>query len=202
MKLSEFLATWRGTTLENRIWRIAIIVLAVSNLVLVGLVGQVERTVVLVPPVLEGEVTIAREYASQEVEESWGLYVAELLGNVSPETVDALTRVLDPLLSGGLRRTVMKAITEQTEEIKRENVAMRFAPRQVSYDQATHTVFVTGQHKTESPAAKPVTNERTYELRVEFRNYRPLLTHLEVYRGPPQTAADKQTKNPSTQSQE
>jgi conjugal transfer pilus assembly protein TraE len=201
MKLSEFLATWRGTTLENRIWRIAIIVLAVANLVLVGLVGQVERTVVLVPPVLEGEVTIAREYASQEVEESWGLYVAELLGNVSPETVDALTRVLDPLLSGGLRRTVMKAITEQTEEIKRENVSMRFAPRQVSYDQATHTVFVTGQHKTESPAAKPVTNERTYELRVEFRNYRPLLTHLEVYRGAAQTAADAEIQNQTTERQ-
>ena len=115
MKLSEFLATWRGTTLENRVWRIAILLLAVANLVLVGLVGQVERTVVLVPPVLEGEVTIAREYASQEVEESWGLYVAELLGNVSPATVDALTGVLEPLLAG-LRRTVMKAIAEQTEE--------------------------------------------------------------------------------------
>jgi len=103
--------------------------------------------------------------------------------------------VLEPLLSGGLRRTVMKAITEQTEEIKRENVSMRFAPRQVTYDQATHTVFVTGQHKTESPAAKPVINERTYALRVEFRNYRPLLTHLEVYRGAPQTAADQETQD-------
>ena len=195
MKLNEFLATWRGTTLENRIWRIAILLLAVANLVLVGLVGQVERTVVLVPPVLEGEVTIARAYASQEVEESWGLYVAELLGNVSPQTVDALTGVLEPLLSGGLRRTVMKAITEQTEEIKRENVSMHFAPRQVTYDQATHTVFVTGQHKTESPAAKPVINERTYALRIEFRNYRPLLTHLEVYRGAPQIAADQETQD-------
>lgn len=159
------------------------------------MVGQVERTVVLVPPVLEGEVTIARAYASQEVEESWGLYVAELLGNVSPQTVDALTGVLEPLLAGGLRRTVMKAITEQTEEIKRENVSMHFAPRQVTYDQATHTVFVTGQHKTESPAAKAVTNERTYALRVEFRNYRPLLTHLEVYRGDPRSAAYQEAQD-------
>ena len=198
MRLKDFLATWRGTALENRIWRIAIIVLAVSNLVLVGLVGQVERTVVLVPPVLEGEVTIARDYASQEVEEAWGLYVAELLGNVSPQTVDVLTRVLDPLLSGGLRREVAKAIATQTEEIKRENVSMRFLPRSVTYDIATRTVYVTGQHKTEGPAAKPVSNERTYELRVEFRNYRPVITHLAVYRGEPKTDAKSQQSNEDT----
>jgi conjugal transfer pilus assembly protein TraE len=81
MTLGDFLSTWRGTTLENRVWRITVLVLVASNLILVGLVGQVERTVVLVPPVLEGEVTIAREYASQQVEESWGVYVAQLLGN-------------------------------------------------------------------------------------------------------------------------
>lgn len=187
MRLNAFLETWRGTSLENRIWRVAIIVLAVSNLVLVGLVGQVERTVVLVPPVLEGQVTIARDYASQEVEEAWGLYVAELLGNVTPQTVDVLTRVLEPLLSGGLWREVAKAIAAQVEEIKRENIAMRFAPRSVSYDTATRTVYVTGQHKTEGPAAAPVINDRTYELRVEFRNYRPVITHLDVYRGEPKT---------------
>ena len=98
MTLGDFLSTWRGTTLENRVWRITVLVLVASNLILVGLVGQVERTVVLVPPVLEGEVTIAREYASQQVEESWGVYVAQLLGNVGPTTVDGLVRVLDPLL--------------------------------------------------------------------------------------------------------
>jgi conjugal transfer pilus assembly protein TraE len=198
MTLTEFLATWRGTTLENRVWRIAILVLVVANLVLVGLVGQVERTVVLVPPVLEGEVTIARDRASQEVEEAWGLYVAELLGNVSPATVESLTRVLDPLFAGGLRRAVMKAIAEQTEAIKRENVSMRFSPRQVSYDPATRTVFVTGTHRTEGPAAQPVSNERTYEVRVEFRNYRPLITHLDVYRGEPRSAADRPDQDTQT----
>jgi hypothetical protein len=75
----------------------------------------------LMPPVLEGEVTIAREYASQAVEESWGVYVAQLLGNVGPTTVDGLTRVLDPLLAGGLHREVMKSVADQTEAIKREH---------------------------------------------------------------------------------
>ncbi len=191
MTLNELLATWRGTTLENRVWRIAILVLVVANLVLVGLVGQVERTVVLVPPVLEGEVTVARDRASQEVEEAWGLYVAELLGNVTPATVEPLTRVLDPLFAGGLRREVMKAIAAQTEAIKRENVSMRFSPRQVGYDTATRTVFVTGTHRTEGPAAQPVSNERTYEVRVEFRNYRPLITHLDVYRGDRRSPGDR-----------
>ena len=198
MTLGDFLSTWRGTTLENRVWRITVLVLVASNLILVGLVGQVERTVVLVPPVLEGEVTIAREYASQEVEESWGVYVAQLLGNVGPTTVDGLVRVLDPLLAGGLHREVMASIADQTEAIKRANIAMHFAPQTVAYDTATRTVFVTGQHKTEGPAAAPVLNRRTYELRVEFRNYRPLITHLEVYRGDPRTTRDAHPEDSKT----
>jgi hypothetical protein len=41
---------------------------------------RTERTVVLVPPTLTQEVEITRNTASSELKESWGLYLAELLG--------------------------------------------------------------------------------------------------------------------------
>ena len=183
MTLGQFLQTWRGTTLENRITRMAVLLLAVAVLVLASLVGQVERTVVLVPPGLEDEVTIARDNASQEAKEAWGLHVAMLLGNVTPESVDVLAKAIEPLLDPALGRTLLDAMRGQVEEIKRERVSMRFLPRVVSFDPTTQTVFVTGTHRTEGPGAPPVQAQRTYELRIAFRNYRPLITHLDAYAG-------------------
>jgi len=82
--LSDFLSTWRGLTLENRLHRLAVLGLIGTNLVIAVALLRAERTVVLVPPVLEGQVSVARANASQEVKEAWALFVAELLGNVSP----------------------------------------------------------------------------------------------------------------------
>jgi hypothetical protein len=42
--------------------------------------------------VLEGEVTVARASASQEVRDAWALFVAELLGNVTPTNADFLIK--------------------------------------------------------------------------------------------------------------
>jgi conjugal transfer pilus assembly protein TraE len=183
LNLQEFLRTWRGTTLENRISRIVLVLLATAVLLLTMQVNRIERTVVLVPPALSGPVDLARNSASREAQEAWALYVAELLGNVTPSTGDFLMQTLEPLLANNLRRQVMEVIADQLEEIRRERVSMRFEPREVSYDEATRTVRVTGEHITEGPGAKPVRQLRTFELRVDYDNYRPLVTHLDAYNG-------------------
>lgn len=192
MNYANFLASWQGTQLENRFHRITSLLLAAALVVVGALLWHVERTVVLVPPVLEGEVTIAREYASQEVEEAWAMHVALLLGNVTPESADRLFEIISPLLESTLRRDLQRDMLDQVEEIRREKVAMRFTPRQVAYDTATGHAYVTGEHITEGPGAKPVRVERTYEVAVEFRNYRPLITYLDAYPGGPKLPSDKE----------
>jgi conjugal transfer pilus assembly protein TraE len=194
MTLGKFLQTWHGITLENRVGRLAILVLAVAVLVLAGMVGQVERTVVLVPPGLEKEVTLARDHASQEAKEAWGLHVAMLLGNVTPESVDVLAGALEKVLHPKLAKEILEGMRGQVEEIKRERVSMRFLPRVVSFDPATKTVFVTGTHRTEGPGAPPVQAQRTYELRIAFRHYRPLITHLDAYAGDTRPAKPEEAR--------
>jgi conjugal transfer pilus assembly protein TraE len=181
VNLADFLATWRGLTLENRIHRITLLGLIVTNLLTAVALLHAERTVVLVPPRLEGQVNIARDSASQEVKESWALFVAELLGNASPTGAEFLERALDPLLAPALRRPVLEAMRQQVHEIQRERVSMTFEPRTVAYEPATDRVFVTGTHTTRGPGARPVARPRTYELRVGFANYRPVISHLDVY---------------------
>ncbi len=65
MNLNRFLATWNGLALENRDNRIVILLLIGANIAHAITLNQTERTVVLVPPVLEGEITVARSSASQ-----------------------------------------------------------------------------------------------------------------------------------------
>ena len=63
MTLADFLATWRGLTLENRLHRLAVLGLIGTNLVTAVALLRADHTVVLVPPVLEGQVSVARERA-------------------------------------------------------------------------------------------------------------------------------------------
>ncbi|WP_295587249.1 TraE/TraK family type IV conjugative transfer system protein [uncultured Lamprocystis sp.] len=185
MTLNTFLATWDGVRAENRFNRALIVLLALLSIGLAMSLTLVERTVVLVPPALEHAVTIARDAASREAHEAWALYVAELIGNVTPSNADFLLSALDPLLAADLRQDVMRVLQAQVAEIKREQVSMSFQPRELSHDPGNQNIYVTGKHVTMGPGAQPVSIERTYVLRIVFRNYRPRLTHLEVYPGAP-----------------
>jgi len=194
MTLSDFLATWRGLTLENRLHRLAVLGLIGTNLVTAVALLRADRTVVLVPPVLDGQVSVARATASQEVKEAWALYVAELLGNVSPAGAKFLEQALDPLLAPALRRPVLEVMAAQVAEIERERVAMRFEPRAVRYDPESDRVFVSGIQTTQGPGGKPVAHSRTYELRVAFANYRPVIRHLNVYPEEPRVGDKAQAR--------
>jgi hypothetical protein len=109
--LADFLATWRGLTLENRLHRLAVLGLIETNLITAVALLRADHTVVLVPPVLEGQVSVARESASREVKEAWALYIAELLGKLSPSSAELIQKAVDPLLAPSLRRPVLEVMT-------------------------------------------------------------------------------------------
>jgi conjugal transfer pilus assembly protein TraE len=56
------------------------------------------------------------------------------------------------------------------------------------HDPGTDIFYVTGTQTSTGPAAKPVRHRRTFEVRVGFRNYRPVINHLDAYPGQPRDA--------------
>ncbi|NEV65484.1 type IV conjugative transfer system protein TraE, partial [Thiorhodococcus minor] len=86
-----------------------------------------------------------------------------------------------PLLSPKLRRAVAAILDDQVEALQRDRVSVRFAPELVQYEAASDRVRVSGKQVITGPGADPVTRPRTYEVQVAFRNYRPLITHLDAY---------------------
>nr|WP_242470177.1 type IV conjugative transfer system protein TraE [Thiococcus pfennigii] len=172
-------------TLENRLHRLAVLGLIGTNLVTAVALLRADHTVVLVPPVLEGQASVARERASQDVKEAWALFIAELLGNVGPTSAEFIQQAVDPLLAPALRRPVLEVMAAQVREIQRERVSMSFNVRAIAYDPPTDKMFVTGVQTSSGPGGKPVTRTRTYELIVGFAHYRPVIRHLDVYPGEP-----------------
>jgi len=124
--LADFLANWRGLTLENRLHRMAVLGLIGTNLITAVALLRADHTVVLVPPVLEGQVSVARESASQEVKEAWALLAPALrrLESHMDQLAVSLEKLglgkgVDPergALIEGLRRENAK----QLEELRRE----------------------------------------------------------------------------------
>ncbi|WP_295445153.1 TraE/TraK family type IV conjugative transfer system protein [uncultured Thiodictyon sp.] len=184
MTLQRFLSTWDGVNRENRFNRLFILLLIAANIALAVTLIQTDRTVVLVPPTLEHEVTIGRNSASQEAKDVWALFVVELLGHVTPSNANFLITALDPLLAAAIRQEVLKVLDEQTTAIKRENVSLSFEPGAITHDPKNDNIYITGKHVTTGPGAQPVAIERTYVLRIIFQNYRPRVAYLDVYPGP------------------
>ena len=81
MKFDVFLKSWQGTQLENRWQRFLIAVLVLSNLLLAVAAFSRNTVVAIQPPTLSETAEVSRNQATQPYLESWGLYLAELMGN-------------------------------------------------------------------------------------------------------------------------
>jgi conjugal transfer pilus assembly protein TraE len=187
VKLTQLLESWSLVQAENRLHRVVLVGLVITNGISALAALRTERTVVLVPPTLTQEVEITRNTASSELKESWGLYLAELLGNVTPATAEFITKALAPLLSTDIYRAVMDAMSEQINALKMDRIATSFKPREVSYEKETDKVFVSGELTTQGPNSKAETRHRTYEFVISTRNYRPRLDYIDVYPDEPRT---------------
>lgn len=187
MKLSDFLETWDGHETENRFSRVIIIGLLVICVITSLAAWRTERSIILVPPTLTKEVEVTRTSASSEFKESWGLFLAELLGNTTPANADFLKTAIEPLLAPDIYRTVLDAMTDQIKAIKMDRVAISFTPRHVDYEAETDKVFVSGELKSQGPSSKPDVKPRTYEFIIGIKNYRPRLEFVDVYPEEPKT---------------
>ena len=134
MKLSDFLETWDGHETENRFSRVIIIGLLVVCVITSLAAWRTERSIILVPPTLTKEVKVTRTSAFSEFKESWGLFLAELLGNTTPANADFLKTAIEPLLAPDIYRTVLDAMTDQIKAIKMDRVAISFTPPHVDYE--------------------------------------------------------------------
>lgn len=194
MRWGNVTATFDATLHRNKLLTIALMVLALSNLMLIGFLATKDRTVVLVPPNLEQRGEISKQGVSEQIQVSWGLYLATLFGNVTPRTVGFLADNIGLHLSPRMYRPVIASLREQAQEIETEQLTVSFIPTLARFEPKTRRVVVTGQLETRGVRGAREQTKRTYEFAFLTQNHRVLVDDIRVY----DSAYDeKQSQQPS-----
>lgn len=185
MDFSRFTGRIVGAQAENRWLRWIALGLLGANLTLAVGVFSTRTVVTIQPPGLNEAVRITQDEASAGYKRAWGLFVANLLGNVKPGSSDFIVATLTPLLAPSLYRPMVDAIQAQAAKINRARVAASFTAQQILYDPRHDLVYVTGRQTSTGPGSDPVSSQRTYEVTVSIDGYKPMVTSLKVYAGAP-----------------
>lgn len=183
MNLTTYLQTWRGTRSENKAMRPILLILAIANIALVGLLYQQSRTVVVVPPGLTGEAAISQDAASPELQQEWGLYLTTLTGNITPRTAPLVKESLSKHLSPRVYNQVVEWLDTEIAIITRDKVTLSFSPTVLRYEPSIDRVVVTGDLVLRGLRGQERRQVRTYELGFTTSNYRVQLTAFNVYEG-------------------
>lgn len=185
MKIETLKEALEAESALSKVRRQGLWLLGLAHLLTLGYLLWAPTPIILVPPTLNQEVTLSRERASGALKESWGLYIAELLGNITPANASFIERSLGPLLASGVYPEVMASVHQDLAALRADRVTIRFRALEVLHDPEQDRVFVRGETITQGPASAPLTEQRTYQIDVRFHHYRPVIEGLEVYPGGP-----------------
>ena len=114
LKLKTYLKTWKGPKAENK-WGRLFPGGAINHRVTAGHQGFTKDTIVTMQPyTLSEEAWVTKENASRSYKEAWGFAFSQLLGNVTPGSVDFVKERLSPMLSPEIYQDVIDAIEIQS----------------------------------------------------------------------------------------
>ena len=198
MKLKNFLQTWEATKTANLVLMVAVLVMAGLNAYLVVSISRVKIQRELIPPMLDQPVKVGYARADEPYYKSWGLYVAELVGNLTPGNAEFVAKSLGRLFSSSDAAQVHSKVLAQGRELQQNGVVMFFKANQITFEPSTGEVYVTGDQREVSPNGTSVSaSEMTYQMHIEMQAGQPVLTRLKTYTGPARTAAWRANNPPA-----
>lgn len=146
-----------------------------------------ERVVVLVPPQLAEETAVAQDRASDDYLRSWGMFVADRIGNVTPANVRFTRAALEPLLAPAIYSEVIARLETEIEKVRTDRLSRSFEPHQVILEPARDRVFVNGLMVTGTLLGAQTRQSVTFEIEMTVRGYRPRIEFITSYEGKPRT---------------
>lgn len=191
--MSTYLSSWDGAIKENRFHRLALLGAMLVILIQSIALWRQDSTIILVPPQMEERGQISGSSASEAVQVSWGMYIATLLGNVTPQSVEVLATNVGQHLSPRMYRPVLTQLQEQVKTIQEEQITVAFVPTLARWESSLPGVVVSGEMITRGIRGGEKRMQRTYELKFVVQNYRVLLDDLRAYEGTWQTNRQEPT---------
>lgn len=195
MNLDSFKKSFSELRTETSTYKKLCYGLIAANLVIGVFLFTKETTVVVQPWTLTATAQLEKSSANREYKEAWGLALAELLGNITPENVDFVVERLKPLLAPDIYNNTVRNAEEQAIMLKEDRITQSFVPRTVEYEPSTGKVFVKGRsfvtgassYSSEREEDSGEKSEVTYEFEIQIANYMPIVKSIEVYAGQART---------------
>lgn len=185
MNIDKFLSTWTGTQSENRYNRlVGISLIAIVFLLVVDKISETP-IVVVTPPNMAEKAVLGESKANKAYLESWALYMATLIGNVNPTSVNFLKDAIGPHLNTEIYQDVLDLIEIQSQDIRLDNIKRRFEHKTV--EREGEKIFIYGHSYTEKYNGDEERNEITYEFIISIQNYKPVVDYIDTYESKPRT---------------
>jgi conjugal transfer pilus assembly protein TraE len=185
--MTTAMASWSGAVMAARLLMGVVALLTFVSAGLAYALVSVDRTVVLIAPDDGRSDSIGQRKASRPYMEAWALYVAQTLGNVTPDTVGFIKERIGPLLCPEIYNEAMVMLSDQVATVARDRVAISFEPRGVLFEEASGKVFVSGQAIDHAIMGAEKRYDRTFEFNLEINDYRVRVCGLTSYEGQPRT---------------
>lgn len=181
----ESFDTLRG---EAKFLRLIVLGLIISNLFASCMAVTKDQVVTVIPPTLIEQSWVSTASAGEEYTSAWAMYIAMLLGNVTPSNANMVKEAIGPILDSSIYQNVMEVLDHQIFLIRQDRVSLNFEAQKVIRDNANpNKFFVVGRSVSEGPIGDKKRQERTYELELKIRNYRPLVSWINTYSGEART---------------
>lgn len=184
MKLTTMFRSWE---LSNRFaigLLAANVLMAFAVLSLTTLAFANRERVILVPPHLDKKIEMTMKSASSDYFKSIALYVATLIGNITPHNVEFVAEVLSTYLESDLYAVVRTKLLATAKDpiFQSSGGSSWFTPTRIDWEKETAKVFVIGELYASSAAKaqaerKPV----VYEMEITMDGGMPKVVSLDSY---------------------
>ena len=189
MKLNFFGRNWDLALRNNAVLLAANSLLSLALVVTSFLALTNRERIVLVPPRLDDKMMVAWNNAGAEYFKAFGLFVATLLGNITPSNskfvADQLSVFINPKLYAPIRTQILAYADDP--RFARAAAFNYFSPSKVIWEPSTSKVFVMGTITMSSfnPQISGPYEYRPviYDLKFEMNDGKPLITEFASYQG-------------------
>jgi conjugal transfer pilus assembly protein TraE len=188
MAITKLKNSIMGTRTENSFLKKALAGMVLINACLAVAAVSRDTVVSIIPPTMTERGWLDANAASDSYTEAWALYIASVVGNVTPSNAGMIRTSLEPILDESIYQEVINAIESQVSKIRQDRVTLKFEAKQVLREKNNpNKFFVVGRSIMTGPTGRPERQNVTYEVELQIKNYRPVVKYLSTYSGGPKT---------------
>lgn len=151
--------------------------LLIALVIIVNLIGM-ERTIV-VPPTIEKSFWVTKNQVSKEYLEQMASFVAWLILDVTPGTVDWKKDILLNYVAPEQHGSMKSRQEVEAERLKRINASTFFLPQQLVANDHDQTVAVRGRLRTQVNGQETATDTKAYLAEFQYVGGR---VHLKAFK--------------------